>query len=70
MTYDLTKENGKRVQKVEVACGNCSDGRFYDPIDVTAVYQVAIPSYLVGGGDGYALVSSHSKQRYYLGGLR
>lgn len=66
VTYDLTKGNGKRVRKVEVVCGNCSDRRFY-PIDGAAVYQVAMPSYLVGGGDGYALISKRYKRHYNLG---
>lgn len=65
VTYDLRKESLVRVQKVMVVCEKCKD-RHFDRIDVNTVYQVALPSYLVSGGDGFSVISKLYKQHYNL----
>ncbi|KAI4899627.1 hypothetical protein NFI96_001498 [Prochilodus magdalenae] len=53
--YDLSQAPGKRVKTASVLCTECRVPR-YEPVDPNKVYRVAVPSYLVDGGDGYSMI--------------
>lgn len=47
-TYDRARSPGQRVTEVQVA-----RGAGWEPLDDARVYVVAVPDYLMAGGDGY-----------------
>ncbi|XP_077413226.1 5'-nucleotidase [Vanacampus margaritifer] len=52
--YDLSKPVNQRVASLLVLCTHCRVPK-YEPLDLEKTYTVVMPSYLVGGGDGYAM---------------
>ncbi|XP_037077649.1 5'-nucleotidase-like isoform X2 [Pollicipes pollicipes] len=50
--YDLSKPLGSRVQRLEIACSQCSVPKL-EPVLRSRQYRVAMPGFLAGGGDGY-----------------
>lgn len=58
----MSKPNGERVAKLEVKkCFECPE---YVDIDTTMKYEVAMPSFLAGGGDGYSMLKSVKVKSY------
>lgn len=55
VVYDLSKAPGNRVKSVNVLCTQCRVPH-YEPLSPNKVYKVVLPSYLVDGGDGYAMI--------------
>lgn len=55
VVYDLSKTPGNRVKSVNVLCTECRVP-CYEPLNPKKVYKVVLPSYLVGGGDGYSMI--------------
>ena len=54
MTFDLTQPDGRRVVKVKVKdCYSCSS---YKDLEIEKMYDIVTQSYLVDGGDGYAVL--------------
>lgn len=60
MIYDLTKAPGYRVKEVLIRCSQCSIPK-YEPLDMDATYQLVTNTFLIGGGDGYEVLSTHAK---------
>ncbi|CAL8395267.1 unnamed protein product [Arctogadus glacialis] len=55
VVYDLSRPPGQRVRSLRVLCTECRVPR-YEPVDEGALYRVVLPSYLVGGGDGFSMI--------------
>ncbi|XP_057714623.1 5'-nucleotidase [Corythoichthys intestinalis] len=53
--YDLSKPVNQRVASLSVLCTQCRVPK-YEPLDPEKTYTVVMPSYLVGGGDGYGML--------------
>ncbi|TKS86675.1 5'-nucleotidase [Collichthys lucidus] len=53
--YDLSKPANQRVVSLSVLCTDCRVPK-YEPFDPEKTYTVVMPSYMVGGGDGYAMI--------------
>ncbi|XP_075963682.1 snake venom 5'-nucleotidase-like [Anarhichas minor] len=53
--YDLSKPVNQRVASVSVLCTECRVPK-YEPLDPEKNYTVVMPSYMVGGGDGFTMI--------------
>lgn len=56
MQFQVSRPPGSRVRSLSILCTDCRVPR-YQPVEDTAVYTVAVPGYLVSGGDGYAVIA-------------
>lgn len=56
MQLDVSKPPGSRLRSLHVLCRSCRVPR-YQPVEDAQVYTVAVPEYLVSGGDGYAVIA-------------
>lgn len=56
MQFDVSKAPGSRVRSLQILCTACRVPR-YRPVEDTEVYAVAVPGYLVSGGDGYTVIA-------------
>ena len=56
--YNITKPIGERVVNIKVGQPNKDESKDECVVD-DKVYSVALPSYLVGGGDGYKMIPQH-----------
>nr|CAD7202257.1 unnamed protein product [Timema douglasi] len=54
VTYDVTKESGKRVVSAMARCGDCRVPT-YSPVQTNQTYSILMPSFLVDGGDGFTV---------------
>nr|CAD7568984.1 unnamed protein product [Timema californicum] len=54
VTYDVTKESGKRVVSAMARCGDCRVPT-YSPVQTNQTYSILVPSFLVDGGDGFTV---------------
>lgn len=59
-TADLSKPEGSRISNIKVLCQNCTTP-VYEDFDVNKTYRIATLSFLVGGGDGYAMIKNNLK---------
>ncbi|XP_076062018.1 snake venom 5'-nucleotidase-like [Oratosquilla oratoria] len=55
VAYDIEKPNGHRVVHLQARCLACRVPTMYDVVD-DQVYEVALPSYMIRGGDGYSMI--------------
>lgn len=55
VVYDISRNPGDRVVKLEVLCTQCRVPS-YEPLRMDKVYKVILPSFLVGGGDGFRMI--------------
>lgn len=55
IVYDLSKPEGSRVVSIKVRCNEC-EVPIYEDLDEEKYYRVAVNSFLVTGGDGYAIL--------------
>ncbi|XP_072359333.1 5'-nucleotidase-like isoform X2 [Scyliorhinus torazame] len=53
--FDLNKEPGRRVVKLDVLCSECRVPH-YEPLKDSKVYKIIVNSYLAGGGDGFTML--------------
>lgn len=53
--FDVSKPPGSRVRSISILCTKCRVPH-YEPLEDEMVYTVVIPSYMVGGGDGYSII--------------
>ncbi|XP_030758221.1 apyrase-like [Sitophilus oryzae] len=58
VVYNLTRPFGERVQSIKVRCQKCLVPE-YEDLDLEETYNVAVNSYVAGGGDGYTAVSEN-----------
>lgn len=56
MQFDVSRAPGSRVRSLQILCTSCRVPR-YRPVEDAEVYAVAVPGYLVSGGDGYAVIA-------------
>lgn len=49
---------GSRITSLKVRCHKC-DVPTYEDIDLEAYYPIAVPSFLVTGGDGFTSISDN-----------
>lgn len=56
MQFDVSKPPGSRLRSLHILCTSCRVPR-YRPVEDAEVYAVAVPEYLVSGGDGYAVIA-------------
>lgn len=54
--FDTSRPPGSRLRRLDVVCTGCQVPR-YQPVQDQEVYTVALPSYLVAGGDGYSMIA-------------
>uniref|UniRef100_A0A3B5KF59 5'-nucleotidase n=1 Tax=Takifugu rubripes TaxID=31033 RepID=A0A3B5KF59_TAKRU len=54
--FDVSKPPGSRLRSLHILCTSCRVPR-YRPVEDAEVYTVAVPDYLVSGGDGYAVIA-------------
>lgn len=55
VVYDISRAPGSRVVSLEVLCTACRVPA-YVPLQMDAVYNVTLPSYMLFGGDGYHML--------------
>ncbi|XP_027407260.1 5'-nucleotidase [Bos indicus x Bos taurus] len=55
VVYDISRNPGDRVVKLEVLCTQCRVPS-YEPLRMDKVYKVILPSFLVSGGDGFRMI--------------
>ena len=55
MVYDLSRNPGDRVVRLEVLCTQCRVPS-YEPLRMDEVYKVILPSFLANGGDGFRMI--------------
>ncbi|XP_068608204.1 snake venom 5'-nucleotidase-like [Brachionichthys hirsutus] len=53
--YDLSKPVNQRVASVSMRCTECRVPK-YEPLDPEKTYTVAMPSFIVDGGDGFTMI--------------
>lgn len=53
--YDLSKPVNQRAVSLSILCTECRVPK-YEPLDLDKTYTVAMPSYMVGGGDGFSMI--------------
>uniref|UniRef100_A0AAQ5Z804 5'-nucleotidase n=1 Tax=Amphiprion ocellaris TaxID=80972 RepID=A0AAQ5Z804_AMPOC len=53
--YDLSKPVNQRVVSLSMLCTECRVPK-YEPLDPQKTYTVVMPSYMVGGGDGFTMI--------------
>ncbi|XP_077588046.1 5'-nucleotidase [Stigmatopora nigra] len=53
--YDLSKPMNHRVASLSLLCTECRVPK-YELLNLEKMYTVVMPSYLVGGGDGYTML--------------
>nr|CAD7440906.1 unnamed protein product [Timema bartmani] len=66
VTYDVTKESGKRVVSAMARCGDCRVPT-YSPVQSNQTYSILMPSFLVDGGDGFTVFKDKSIKVITLG---
>lgn len=54
---DVSRPAGRRVRTLSILCTRCRVPR-YEPVRDEDVYTVALPSYLVTGGDGFDVIKN------------
>lgn len=54
--FDTSRPPGSRLRRLDMVCTRCQVPR-YQPVQDQEVYTVALPSYLVAGGDGYSMIA-------------
>ena len=60
VTYDMTRDPGNRVVKVQVLCDQCK-GDSYEDLNDANSYAIITTSYIANGGDGMQSLSSNKK---------
>ncbi|XP_036726893.1 5'-nucleotidase isoform X1 [Balaenoptera musculus] len=55
VVYDLSRNPGDRVVRLEVLCTQCRVPS-YEPLRMDEVYKVILPSFLASGGDGFRMI--------------
>lgn len=55
---DLSQPVNERIVSLKVLCREC-DIPTYENIEMEEYYRIAINSFLVSGGDGYAIISEN-----------
>ncbi|XP_007195972.2 5'-nucleotidase [Balaenoptera acutorostrata] len=55
VVYDLSRNPGDRVVRLEVLCTQCRVPS-YEPLRMDEVYKVILPSFLANGGDGFRMI--------------
>ena len=55
---DLSKPVNERIVSLKVLCREC-DIPSYENIEMEKYYRIAINSFLVSGGDGFAVISEN-----------
>ncbi|XP_065744673.1 5'-nucleotidase isoform X1 [Phocoena phocoena] len=55
VVYDLSRNPGERVVKLEVLCTQCRVPS-YEPLRMDEVYKVILPNFLAKGGDGFRMI--------------
>ena len=66
VVYNLKKERSNRVVSVEVRCSSC-DIPEYSLLDLEEYYMVVTNNYMVGGGDGFNMISKEMLQHFPMG---
>ncbi|KAJ8983905.1 hypothetical protein NQ317_006709 [Molorchus minor] len=60
VVFNLSHPEGDRVQSAKIRCQACKIP-IYEDLDLNRTYKIVVTSYLVSGGDGYAVVSDNLK---------
>lgn len=55
MEFDVSRPAGRRLRSLSIVCTRCRVPH-YEAVQEEEVYTVVLPSYLVTGGDGYAMI--------------
>ncbi|XP_054425650.1 5'-nucleotidase [Pteronotus mesoamericanus] len=61
VVYDLSRNPGDRVVKLDVLCTRCRVPS-YEPLRTDEVYNVVLPNFLANGGDGYQMIKEEVLQ--------
>ncbi|XP_042861628.1 LOW QUALITY PROTEIN: 5'-nucleotidase-like [Penaeus japonicus] len=67
VVYDLNLPVGQRVVRLQARCVSCRVPEMQD-VKADQIYQIAMPSYLANGGDGYEIIRDN-KVEHHLTGL-
>ncbi|XP_072264699.1 5'-nucleotidase [Pyxicephalus adspersus] len=59
VVYNIDKEPGQRVVKLEAMCTKCRVPK-YLPVENDQVYKVVLPAFLAEGGDGFSMIKNES----------
>jgi 5'-nucleotidase len=60
VTFDMNQPVMNRVSSAAVRCAECRVPK-YEPLDPEKWYRVALCSFLVTGGDGYAVIANNAR---------
>lgn len=58
IVYDLSQPEDSRIVSLKVRCSDC-EIPVYEDVDEDKYYKIAVNSFLVTGGDGYAILSDN-----------
>ena len=67
LTFDVSKQIGSRVRRVQTICVEC-DEDIYEDLDNEKMYPVITTNYVANGGDGFTSISEN-KNHYEIGEL-
>lgn len=68
VVYDISKDPGSRVVRLQARCISCRVPTMEDVND-DAVYKIAMPSFIANGGDGYEVIRDNKIQHHLTGML-
>lgn len=60
VVYDVSKPDGSRVKSIKVLCKDCREPS-YEPLNMTEIYKIAVPTYIATGGDGFVILRDRAK---------
>ncbi|XP_067900779.1 5'-nucleotidase [Heterodontus francisci] len=59
VVFDLSRNPGHRVVKLDVLCSNCRVPH-YEPLDDSKIYKIVANSYIAEGGDGFSMLKNEN----------
>lgn len=66
VVFDETKPAGQQIVSLDVECRECNSTQRFRPVEHDRIYRIVCGSFLLGGGDGYKLLTE-SKRNYIFG---
>lgn len=62
VVFDMKKDAHNRVTSLYALCRVCDNNiPKYEPVEDEKYYRVVVPSFLAGGGDGFTMIASGSR---------
>lgn len=55
VAYDINNLSEPHVDSIQVLCQSC-DNPIYEPLNLTEVYKIILPTFIATGGDGFVVL--------------